>query len=101
MRGIHIYPLSCRHPPKRTAALSFPKLGKMTGWVFLTPIEDFKTTPVEIETALARFAGSRWNAPERPGEIIQNDTIDRQGAGMEQQTYLLQLVQYHHRPEAQ
>jgi hypothetical protein len=77
VRGIRVYPLSGRHPPKRTASLSFPKLEKMTDQVFLAPIQDFKATPIEIETALARFAGSRWNTPERLGEVIQNDTIDR------------------------
>lgn len=65
VRGIYVYPLPGGPLPKSGGlVLSFPKLEHMTGWVFLAPIQGFKATPIEIETALARFAGPRWDPAE-------------------------------------
>jgi hypothetical protein len=60
-RGICVYPLFGAPPPQRIMALNFPKLEKRTGWIVVAPDWHFKVPTDNIVTALARFAGSRWD----------------------------------------
>jgi hypothetical protein len=64
--GIYVYPVPSVPTPKiyDWSLLSFPKLDEETGWILVAPVRRFKASHVEIETALARFAGSRWDPDE-------------------------------------
>lgn len=68
--GIYIYPAHTMPPSKNYSwgypwldyDWRFPKLEE-TGWILVVPVRLFRVSYAEIETALARFAGSRW-APD-------------------------------------
>lgn len=61
--GIYVYPLPGAPPPPRS--LDFPRLEEDTGWILIAPIRCLFNVPrTEIETSLARFAGSRWKPAE-------------------------------------
>lgn len=62
--GIYVHPLPSAPPLQRILIpLSvFPKLEKKTGWIFFARAQAFDIR--KIETALAQFAGSRWDPNE-------------------------------------
>jgi hypothetical protein len=66
--GLYIYLASGVPPPKTYNAYdlfdgNFPKLEKK-GWILVAPVRHFRVSCAEIETALAHFAGSRWDPDE-------------------------------------
>jgi hypothetical protein len=64
--GIYIYPAPGVPPPKNDYIYDwgFPKLEEGTGWILVAPVRRFRVSYAEIETALAQFAGSRWDPDE-------------------------------------
>jgi hypothetical protein len=61
--GIYVYPLPGAPPPPRS--LNFPRPEENTGWILIASLRCLFNVPrTEIETSLARFAGSRWNPAE-------------------------------------
>jgi hypothetical protein len=61
--GIYLYPSPGAPPLQTIVALPFSKLEK-DGWIFVATAQSFRVSPTELLTALAQFAGSRWN-PEK------------------------------------